>query len=203
VGSDRLDVDKRAVGQIERIYLMLNKARGVMTTASDERGRETVYAALDDEFPWVSTVGRLDKASEGLLLLTNDSEWAARITAPESRVDKTYHVQVGVLTDAALNESLVNGFRVANGEVLRVKSAETLRRGERNTWLTVVLDEGKNRHIRRMFEAKGIEVLRLVRVAIGPLLLGDLPKGSYRPLDKNEKTALDSALAKRTRTQKR
>lgn len=203
VGSDRLDVDRRTVGQGERIYLMLNKARGLVTTASDERGRETVYAALGNELPWVAPVGRLDKASEGLLLLTNDSEWAARITAPESHIDKTYQVQVGALTDAAFVESLVKGFRVANGEVLRVKGAETLRHGERNTWLTVVLDEGKNRHIRRMFEAKGIEVLRLVRVAIGPLLLGDLPKGSYRTLDKNEKTALDAALAKKPRTRTR
>jgi 23S rRNA pseudouridine2605 synthase len=196
LGSDRLDVDKRCVGQGARVYLMMNKPRGVVTTASDEKGRETVYAALGDELPWVAPVGRLDKASEGLLLLTNDSEWAARIIAPENHIDKTYHVQVGALAGAALTESLVKGFRVANGEILRMKSAAILRRGERNTWLTVVLDEGKNRHIRRMFEAKGIEVLQLVRVAIGPLLLGDLPKGSYRPLDKNEKSALDGSLAK-------
>jgi 23S rRNA pseudouridine2605 synthase len=154
VGSDRLDVDERTVVQGERIYLMMNKARGVVTTASDEMGRETVYAALGDELPWVAPVGRLDKASEGLLLLTNDSEWAARITAPANHIDKTYHIQIGALTDEALSESLVKGFRVANGEVLRVKSAETLRRGDRNTWLTVVLDEGKNRHIRRMLESK-------------------------------------------------
>ena len=78
-----------------------------------------------------------------------------------------------------------------------------MRRGERNTWLTIVLDEGKNRQIRRVFEAKGIEVLRLVRVAIGPLLLGDLPKGSYRPLDKNEKNALDGGLSRSLSTQKK
>jgi 23S rRNA pseudouridine2605 synthase len=201
LGSDRVDVDKRAVGSIERIYLMMNKPRGMVTTASDEKGRETVYAALGDELPWVAPVGRLDKASEGLLLLTNDSEWAARISAPESQIDKTYHVQVGALADAAFTESLMKGFRVASGEILRVKSAEILRHGERNTWLTVVLDEGKNRQIRRMFEAKGIEVLRLVRVAIKALLLGDLPKGSYRPLDENEKSALDDALAKKPRVQ--
>jgi len=202
LGTDRMDVDERAVGQGERIYLMMNKPRGVVTTASDEKGRETVYAALGEELPWVAPVGRLDKASEGLLLLTNDSEWAARITAPESHIDKIYHVQVGTLADASLTESLVKGFRVASGEILRVKSAEILRKGERNTWLTVALDEGKNRQIRRMFEAKGIEVLRLVRVAIGPLLLGDLPKGSYRSLDKNEKSALDGALAKKLRTRR-
>jgi 23S rRNA pseudouridine2605 synthase len=202
LGSDRMDVDERAVGQGARIYLMLNKPRGVVTTASDEKGRQTIYAALGDELPWVAPVGRLDKASEGLLLLTNDSEWAARITAPESHIDKTYHVQVEALPDATLTESLVRGFRATNGEVLRVKKAEMLRHGDRNTWLTVVLDEGKNRHIRRMFEAKGIEVLRLVRVAIGPLLLGDLPKGSYCCLNENEKTALDGVLVKRPRAQR-
>ena len=198
--SDKVEVDNRPVREGNRIYLMLNKPRGVVTTASDEKGRETVYAALGGGMPWVAPVGRLDKASEGLLLLTNDSEWAARITAPENRLGKTYHVQVAALTDAALTESLTKGVRTANGDVLRVKSAEILRRGERNTWLVIVLDEGKNRHIRRMFEAKGIEVLRLVRVAIGPLLLGALPKGSCRGLDANEKTALDSALAKNRRS---
>jgi 23S rRNA pseudouridine2605 synthase len=197
--SDRLEVDGRALGKGEKIYLMLNKARGIVTTASDEKGRETVYAALGEGMQWVAPVGRLDKASEGLLLLTNDSEWAARITAPESHLDKTYHVQVGAFADAALVGSLVKGVRAANGEVLRVKSAEILRQGQRNTWLVVVLDEGKNRHIRRMFEAKGIEVLRLVRVAIGPLLLDALPKGSHRKLDADEKLALDGALARKVR----
>jgi 23S rRNA pseudouridine2605 synthase len=200
---DRVEVDRQVVGEAERIYLMLNKPRGVVTTASDEKGRQTVYAALDAGLPWLAPVGRLDKSSEGLLLLTNDSVWAARITAPESHLDKTYHVQVGAVTDAALAESMVEGVRAVNGEVLRAKSAKILRGGQRNTWLAVVLDEGKNRQIRRMFEAKEIEVLRLVRVAIGPLLLGDLPKGSYRALDANEKRALDAALARSLSTSKR
>ena len=98
IGKDRVEIDGRRIGESEKIYLMLNKPRGVVTTASDERGRETIYdclnAALGKDFAWVAPVGRLDKASEGLLLITNDSEWAARITAPEMKVDKTYHVQV-------------------------------------------------------------------------------------------------------------
>ena len=103
---DQIAVDGKVVEPQAKIYLMLNKPRGVVTTASDEKGRETVYAGLDAKLaakkglpptnlPWVAPVGRLDKASEGLLLLTNDSEWGARITAPETHLDKTYHVQAG------------------------------------------------------------------------------------------------------------
>ena len=93
----------REIRASERVYLMLNKPRGYVTTAADERGRETVYALLEGAgLPWVAPVGRLDKASEGLLLLTNDSVWAARMTAPESHVDKTYHVQIDRWPDAAL-----------------------------------------------------------------------------------------------------
>ena len=127
--------------------------------------------------PWVAPVGRLDKASEGLLLLTNDSEWAARITAPETHLDKTYHVQVGAVADEEFIQALVRGVRDKNGEVLRVKQARRLRAGQKNCWLEIILDEGKNRQIRRMLEAMGVEVLRLVRVAIGPLLLGRSREG--------------------------
>src|SRR4029077_17004823 len=93
LGRDRIDVDRNAITAEAKIYLMLNKPRGLVTTASDEKGRQTVYSMIGENLPWVGTVGRLDKASEGLLLLTNDSEWAARISNPESHVDKTYHVQ--------------------------------------------------------------------------------------------------------------
>src|SRR4029077_1943763 len=116
--------------------------------------------------PWIAPVGRLDKASEGLLLLTNDSEWAARVTAPETHLDKTYHAQISTIADEELLQTLRNGIRAGDGEFLRVKNVRALRSGERNSWLEIILDEGKNRHIRRMLEALKIEVLRLVRVAI-------------------------------------
>jgi 23S rRNA pseudouridine2605 synthase len=150
----------------------------VVTTASDEKGRDTVYAYLKEGLPWVAPVGRLDKASEGLLLLTNDSEWAACVLAPETHLDKTYHVQIGAVADAALIECLTRGVRTGDGSFLRAKSAQILRGGEKNTWLEIVLDEGRNRQIRRMLAQLGIDVLRLLRVAIGPLLLGELPKGA-------------------------
>jgi 23S rRNA pseudouridine2605 synthase len=136
----------------------------------------------------------LDKASEGLLLLTNDSEWAARISAPETHLDKTYHVQVGAVVDEMLVSAMTNGVRSGNGEVLRAKQARMLRSGQKNTWLEIVLDEGKNRQIRRMLEVSNIEVLRLVRVAVGPLVLGKLAKGNCRALSSEEKRALDRAI---------
>jgi 23S rRNA pseudouridine2605 synthase len=173
---------------------MLNKTRGTLTTASDEKGRETVYKHLNVAGPpWIAPVGRLDKASEGLLLLTNDSEWAARITAPETHLEKTYHVRVDAPIDDAFAMGLMKGVETEAG-LLRAKRARVLRGGERRAWLEIVLDEGKNRHIRRMFEHLGIEVLRLVRVAIGPLPLGKLPKGKSRPVTSSEKHILDEAM---------
>ena len=191
---DRIQVDRQELPAPVKAYIMLNKPRGVVTTASDEKGRETVYAYLDEGLPWVAPVGRLDKASEGLLLLTNDSEWAARVLAPDMHIDKTYHVQIGVVADAALIESIIRGAGADDGSFLRAKSARILRGGEKNTWLEIILDEGRNRHIRRMFAALGVEVLRLLRVAIGPLVLGKLPKGASRPFTDEEKLALDLAL---------
>lgn len=192
--SDRIAVDHCELHASAKLYLMLNKPRGVVTTASDEKGRDTVYAYLSSDLGWVAPVGRLDKASEGLLLLTNDSEWAARILAPETHVDKIYHVQIGAIADAALLSSMTNGITTDDGEILRLKRVRVLREGKRNCWLEVLLDEGKNRHIRRMLAHRGVEVLRLVRTAIGPLALGDLPKGVSRPVTTTEKTALDLAM---------
>jgi 23S rRNA pseudouridine2605 synthase len=190
---DRIEVDRNAVTAEPNVYLVVNKPRGVVTTASDEKGRQTVYSLLGETLPWVGPVGRLDKASEGLLLLTNDSEWAARISDPGSHLDKTYHVQVGALAGETLADKLVRGV-FAGGELLRAKRARVLRAGEKNTWLEISLDEGKNRQIRRMFEHLGIEVLRLIRVAIGPVVLGDLAKGESRALAAREKFALDQAV---------
>ena len=191
---DRIEVDGKPVDATEKIYLALNKPRGVVTTASDEKGRKTVYDLLNGRESWIAPVGRLDKASEGLLLLTNDPEWAARVLAPETHLDKTYHVQIGIVADEALLTAIARGIRTEDGDVLRVKSARLLRKGVRNCWLEIVLDEGRNRHIRRLFQAMGIEVLRLIRVAIGPLPLGQLPKGSVRKLTVEEKQVLDAAM---------
>src|SRR5260370_11622587 len=118
LGKDRIEVDGTEVVRAEKVYWMLNKPRSVVTTADDEKGRETVYTKLPKGLPWKGPVGRLDKASEGLLLFTNDTEWAARITAPESHVTKTYHVQIGALADDGLLHALEAGVKIGNEEVL-------------------------------------------------------------------------------------
>jgi 23S rRNA pseudouridine2605 synthase len=200
IGKDRIEVDGHQLKAAAKIYLVMNKPRGIVTTASDEKGRDTVYSLLGEDLPWVAPVGRLDKASEGLLLLTNDSEWAARVTAPETHLDKTYHVQIGKIADETLLEKLTAGIRSKEGETLKVKRVSLLRQGERNSWLEIILDEGKNRHIRRMVEALGIDVLRLIRVAIGSLALGELAKGGVRALTGEEKLGLDRAMRQRNRS---
>jgi 23S rRNA pseudouridine2605 synthase len=198
---DRIAVDGARVGAERKVYLALNKPRGLVTTRDDPRGRETVYACLADArladapLPFVAPVGRLDKASEGLLLFTNDSRWAARLLAPASHVDKVYHVQVACVADDALVTRLREGLTDGGGEFLAAKAARVIRGGTRTSWLALTLDEGKNRHIRRLLAALGVEVLRLVRVAIGPLALGDLAKGAWRQLTPDEVAAMARAAS--------
>ena len=185
-----IDIDGQAATQPVLRYLMLNKPRGLVTTVRDEQGRDTVYRCFDAaNLGWIAPVGRLDKASEGVLLFSNDPAWAARITDPASGPDKTYHVQVDCIPDAARLSALHEGVRDGD-EHLRAKSAVLLRTGEKTAWLEIVLDEGRNRQIRRLLAALKINVLRLVRVGIGSLALGDLPKGQWRELSAQEVAAL-------------
>ncbi|MEP6884633.1 MAG: pseudouridine synthase [Gammaproteobacteria bacterium] len=189
-GVDRIEIDGREAAAAKRIALMLNKPRGLVTTAKDERGRATVYSCFAGAaLPWLAPIGRLDKASEGLLLFSNDSLWAARITDPKTGPPKTYHVQVNRLPDSGLLANLEQGIEV-DGERLGVRSVRKLRTGEKNAWLEIVLEEGRNRQIRRLVEAFDVSVLRLVRVAIGRLALGELAKGQWRMLTEEEMAAL-------------
>ncbi|TGQ44666.1 pseudouridine synthase [Mesorhizobium sp. M00.F.Ca.ET.216.01.1.1] len=185
-GRDRITVDDRRVVAERKVYLMINKPRGLVTTRDDPQDRGTVYDCLTGlDLPFVSPVGRLDKASEGLLLMTNDTRWANGLLDPSSHVAKTYHVQIGALRDEAMLARFRAGVTV-DGELLTARSIEILRSGTRTAWLEIVLDEGRNRHIRRLFGAYDVEVLRLVRVAIGSLQLGDLAKGKARHLTADE-----------------
>lgn len=191
----RIAIDGVPLREAAPVHIALNKPRGLVTTANDERGRDTVYRCFDGAgLPWIAPVGRLDKASEGLLLFSNAPAWAARITDPETGPDKTYHVQVDAIPDASTLAALVAGVAADGAEgPLRAKSATLLREGMRNAWLEIVLDEGRNRHIRRLLEAFDIGVLRLVRTAIGDLALGDLAKGAWRPLTVAEIARLGGA----------
>ncbi len=196
---DLIALDGRELAASERVYLMLNKPRGLVTTAADERDRDTVYVAFADAgLPWVAPVGRLDKASEGLLLFSNDSLWAAGITAPDTHLDKIYHVQIDRVPDAALLAALRAG-TTHDGEPLVLKHVRELRRGHKHAWLEVVIDEGRNRQIRRLLAAFDLRVLRLVRVAIGALVLGGLAKGAWRRLETHEVAALQRGAPARRR----
>lgn len=182
----RIGIDGEPLGRVPTRTIMLNKPRGLVVTAADERGRDTVYALLQGaDLPHLGPVGRLDQASEGLLLLTNDTALAARLTDPAQHVPKTYHVQVDRRVDAALLAALIAG-REVDGEWLAVAAATMLREGTRNCWLELTLTEGRNRHLRRLLGAFNLAVLRLVRVAIGALALGELPKGQWRDLQAAE-----------------
>jgi len=186
----RVTMDGQPIVVVQRLYVALNKPRGLVTTVRDEQGRDTVYRCFDGAgLPWLAPVGRLDKASEGLLFFSNDPEWAARLTDPATGPLKTYRVQIDGVPDAAQLARMHDGIDDA-GERLAAHSVAVLRQGGRTAWLEIVLDEGRNRHIRRLLEVLGFEVLRLMRVAIGPVQLGELAKGQWRVLEAQELEAL-------------
>lgn len=181
-----ITVDGAPVAAEARLYLMLNKPRGLVTTRHDPEGRPTVFECLTDYAgAHLSPVGRLDKASEGLLLFTNDTAFANALLDPATHVAKTYHVQMNRIADEGVLATLEAGVH-HDGEFLRAKAVRKLREGEKNAWLEITLDEGRNRQIRRMLEALGIECLRLLRVSIGNLHLGGLEKGTVRALAETE-----------------
>ena len=183
-------VDGKAVVPDQSTYVMLNKPRGLVTTTSDERGRPTVFQCFEGgNLPRLVPVGRLDQASEGLLLFTNDTSWANAITDPASKCEKVYHVHITGQPSPEFIYQLIAGITV-DGELLLVRCATVLRTGPRNCWMELTLDEGKNRHLRRLLAASGVDVLQLVRIAIGPLILGNLAKGKWRRLLPEEARSL-------------
>ena len=183
-------VDGQPLGRRKHVYLMLNKPRGLVTTTADEKGRDTVYRCFDGAgLPWLAPVGRLDKASEGLLLFSSDPKWADGITSHAGGLHKTYHVQVDAVVGAEQLAAIAAGAE-HEGQWLGAESVSLLRQGDKSCWLEVVLSEGRNRHIRRLLEVHGLGVLRLLRVAIGPLALGTLGKGQWRHLEPAEIAAL-------------
>ncbi len=196
LASNRILLDDAPVRPVAKRYLALNKPRGLVTTAHDEQGRSTVYACLPEtEDGWIAPVGRLDKASEGLIFFTNDTVWAQNILDPASHLSKVYHVQINRHLSETELDALRSGVVLEDGTRAHAESVQVLRQGVRNTWLAIALYGGLNRQIRRMLTALGCEVLRLVRVSIGPVALGDLPKGQSRPLTEKELRAITAALA--------
>jgi pseudouridine synthase len=192
---DRVVVDGRRVGDdTPRVVLAFHKPRGVVTTRADPAGRPTVYDALGDVATWVFPVGRLDRDTSGLLVLTNDHRLGERLTSPDHHVPKTYHARVAGVPDGEALRALREGLTLDDVTLTRpakVRVLGTPRGGEpASTWLEIVLTEGKNRQVRRMGAAVGHEVLDLVRVRIGRLGLGDLAPGEWRELDTEQVTNL-------------
>jgi pseudouridine synthase len=188
---DHVKVGGKLITRAENpVYLLLHKPGRVVTTMRDPEGRPCVAAYLRGVRARVYPVGRLDFESEGLLLLTNDGGLAARLMHPSGGVERIYEVKIkGQVPEKDL-ERLRRGV-YADGERLAAERIRLLRRSaEKNAWLEVVLREGKNRHVRRMVEALGHDVLALRRVAYGPLRLGRLPRGAMRPLSRDEVEAL-------------
>jgi 23S rRNA pseudouridine2605 synthase len=200
---DRVFVDGQRVGDdVTRVVIALHKPRGLVTTRADPGGRPTVYDALGDVGRWVFPVGRLDRDTSGLLVLTNDHRLGERLTSPGHHVPKTYHARVAGVPDDEALRALREGLPLDDGTLTRPATVRALgtARGaaarassqgsQGSTWLEIVLTEGKNRQVRRMGAAVGHEVLELVRVRIGRLDLGDLAPGEWRELGPEEVHAL-------------
>jgi 23S rRNA pseudouridine2605 synthase len=187
---DQLTVDGRPVSRAAPVYLMMHKPKGVVTTRSDEQGRKTVYdvlaaAAPGSADPWIAPVGRLDRDSSGLLLLTNDTRWGNRIASPDHHIPKTYHVRVLPPMTPEDRARLAAGVPLADGPAAPLK-VTVIRSSKRGTWLEATLTEGRNRQIRRMCARLGYKVETLVRIRIGDLALGDLRPSEVRVLTDDE-----------------
>lgn len=183
--KDRFTVDGKPMQKDSWQAILLNKPKGVITTASDEKGRRTVFDLLPSELRTLHPVGRLDMATTGLLILTNDTRLSSFLTDPANAVPRTYIVTVsGEMTGAELSRAAAG--IMDEGEMLKPKSISLRKASGRESHLTVELTEGKNREIRRLFEALGHEVTSLKRVAFGPLQLGVLEPGQFRRLTKQE-----------------
>ena len=195
--TDKFILDGRELKPARKRYLLFNKPKGVLTSHGDPAGRDTIYKYLGDDNKWVSPVGRLDKDTSGLLLLTNDTKFADFVTSPESEVPKTYMVKTsGLLSDEVIAQLRV-GVEMKRGDFAHPVSV--VRRQDRGkyTWLDIVLTEGKNREVRRMIEAVGFVVLKLVRTHIGPLTLDGLQVGQYRELTSSEISAIRNSKMKK------
>jgi len=193
---DRVTLDGRPVRASKKIYILLYKPKGYLTTYTDPEGRPTVYDLVKDAGVWLVPVGRLDLDTSGLLVMTNDTQFAERLTNPEYEVPKTYQVKCADLLDDSQIERLRAGVDLSDGPT-RPAVVQRLRDAGKHTHLELTITEGRNREVRRMIEAIGSKVLKLVRVAIGPVRIGDLPIGKWRELTEAELRALSPEPSRR------
>lgn len=185
-GRDHVKVDGKLIHLAPPLTIMLHKPAGFVSTRSDPQVRDTVFDLLPAKFSRLFNIGRLDAQTEGLLLLTNDGSLAQRLTHPRYKIEKEYELALDRSWDPALSSKLLRG-NFLDGErarIVRLHSTSPVH-------LRVVLRQGINRQIRRMFEAVGYHVKVLVRIRIGPVRLGDLPRGHWRALTKRELKSLE------------
>jgi 23S rRNA pseudouridine2605 synthase len=196
LAKDTVVCGKRRISRDKTVYLIMNKPRGVITASKDTHGRKTVFDILPRTEQRVYHVGRLDKESSGLLLLTNDGEAAYRLTHPKFEIERVYKVIVAGEFTGKKKELLQRGVRIEGGRTspCRIK---IISKGAKKAELTVTLHEGKKRQIRLMFESVGCPVLKLERVRFGPLVLKGIKSGRSRPLTNFEEAKLKEALGMR------
>lgn len=184
--KDRISIDGKIIKiNDKKVYIMLNKPEGYITSMQDQFDRKLANDLLEDVKTRVYPVGRLDYNSSGLLIMTNDGEFANYITHPSSEIEKEYIVKIeGNLTDVQIKK-ILDGIKI-DDFIANVRNISILSQNTRNSYLSIVISEGKNREIRKIFEALGIDVLKLKRIRIGSLMLGDLKKGFFRYLSASE-----------------
>ncbi len=190
-GRDVIQLNGQRLKPARKVYWLFYKPKGVITSHGDPKGRKTVYDYLGEEGRWLFPVGRLDKDTSGLLLLTNDTEFADFVTSP-AHVTKAYLVKTNGLIGDAVIARLNAGVEMKRGDRAQPVSVRRMEDRGKYTWLEVVLSERKNREARRMIEAVGFKVLKLVRTRIGPLTLDGLQVGKWRELTPAERRALTS-----------
>ncbi len=182
---DRVTFEGKPLKSPAKLYVLLYKPKGYLTTRRDPEGRPTVYDLITDAGQWLSPAGRLDLDTSGLLIFTNDTQFADRIMSPEFKVSKTYQVKASTLLSEEQLEQLRRGVELSDGPT-RPAEVRRLRDNGKYTHLAITITEGRNRQVRRMLEAVGGKVLKLVRIAIGEITIGDLPIGKWRELTAEE-----------------
>lgn len=183
--QDRITFDGKPLRAARKIYLLLYKPKGYLTTFKDPEGRPTIYDLLKSVPEWVFSAGRLDQDTSGLLLITNDTAFGDHVTDPESHVPKTYLVKASALLTEDQLQRLRDGIELSDGPT-RPAEVKRVRDSARFTFFEITITEGRNRQVRRMVEALGAKVLKLVRIRIGPVEIGDLEIGKYRELTPEE-----------------
>jgi 23S rRNA pseudouridine2605 synthase len=197
IERDKISLDNKPIGKAEKRYILLYKPKGYLTTYRDPQGRPTVYDLLPGVEQFVGTVGRLDLDTSGLLLLTNDNILAEALTNPEHKVAKKYLVKASSLLSDAQLQQLANGVELSDG-LTRPAVVTRVRDSEKHSFLEITLTEGRNRQVRRMLEAIGSKVLKLVRVSLGPLTLEGLQIGQWRELSASEVVKLRNASKRKS-----